>query len=566
MKKILLFIFPLFFTHLHAGVPVEIEEFAKSANHAKAHYGDFKEDVLKTISMLKKLELFVKRDTYRVYSSLDNAQERVIRDTIAKIQAVLSNGPILPLLGNDPAIKKEIEPFYSVCTNPTPNSPDDREAVDPDTLEKIKDLCFPSAKQFYLQTQSAHTMHNVLDDLFDRHITLANAGSLIVSSDPVEILDLRDLSHNMMRHVLKNFWWGEMLLVYHYKGKTSSLRETWEHQALDWVGQGKKSDAPQTLEEISGLAETLRLQSFTTFSALFLHQLSTYHMNGWSLEDLKITFPRQRNHLKALEENFLGTEPALLPTSKLTHHVNLLDRLNEYTESSIPLLRGVFSYDDAHSMLESVELYLSQGHAITISFFAGQAHTLVEDLQVTKEWNDLQQLMDAEQNKVSANMFEQARIQERKNRYLRFDPTSIAESTQELLERKKQFLEFCHNPLIQEKFRASPLFSVFSYRNLLSRIFDLLVDSYPIAVLSTQNMQEKTMIEKLFRTVHLAIQESDRQVVNHAFLFLTKHPGILDDTSSGQSFTSGNPPPSRDNTPKNGQSGDTKTGYAKLRT
>ncbi|MGN6670096.1 MAG: hypothetical protein ACTHJ4_00975 [Candidatus Nucleicultricaceae bacterium] len=536
MKKFLILLLPLFFTPLNASrIPTEIDEFASTNKQMRLNYTAFKDDVLKTIAMLKKLETFVKQDTWRIYAGLDTDQEKTTRETLFNIQAVLSNGPILHLIGNDQAIQKEIAPFYTAhMKDASKTESDDSEKVDQTTLNGIKELAFPCSKSFYLQTQSADSMHGVLDKLFKRYQGMLDAGSLVTAQNPVDIVDLRNLSRKMMRHTIQNFWWGEMLLVYHYKDKTSPLRGDWEQQALDWLGQGKSQTASQTDREISGLAETLRLQALNSFNALFLHQLSGFYQNGWSLKDLQIILPHQRTHLKAFEDKFLPKDNP----SAVTPYVNFLDRLKEY--GALPALpsNGVFAYDDAHNMLLSIEQYLEHGHAIMQTSLNLQAQKLVDELNVTEAWSTFQTVVAAAENRTSNNIFEQGRIQEKRDRYLRFDPSSMVTSIQESLEIKKQFTELLDNTSIQVQFRPSSFFSALAYRNHLSGILDLLVDSYTPAALSEQHKQEKSLIERLFRKLHLALQESDRQTLDHAFLFMQKYPGIFDENTTAQDATS----------------------------
>lgn len=540
MKKFLILLLPLFFTSLKASrIPTEIDEFAKTNKQMRLNYTAFKDDVLKTISMLKKLETFAKQDTWRIYAGLDSDQEKTTKETLFKVQAVLSNGPILHLIGNDQSIQKGIAPFYTAhMEEPSKTEKDGTEKVDQPTVDKIKELSFPCSRLFYMQTKSADSMHGVLDKLFERYQGMHDAGSLVATQDPVDIVDLRSLSRKMMRHTVQNFWWGEMLLVYHYKGKTSQLRGDWEQQALDWLGQGKSQTASQTNEEISGLAEALRLQALSAFNALFLHQLSGFYQNGWSLKDLQIILPHQRTHLKAFEARFLPKAPASSNPSALTPYVNFLDRLKEYAASPALPSNGVFAYDDAHSMLLSIDQYLEHGHAIMQTSLNLKAQKLVDELHATEAWNTFQTLVAATENMSSSNIFEQAHIQEKRNRYLRFDPASMASSIQESLGRKNQLTALLDNTAIQVQFRSSSFFSVLTYRNLLSGILDLLVDSYTPAALSPQHEHEKDLIEKLFRKLHLVLLESDRQTMNHAFLFTQKYPGIFEERATTQDSTS----------------------------
>lgn len=527
MRTLILILFiPLVIHPLYGSrnVPKEIIEFLDSRKNLKVNFNAFKEEVQETQKNMRSLELFIKRDQLEVCTHLDMSEEDQTKRVLMHLVKILSSQETAELHRNDDVVRKEIKPFYRVHLKPSPPSTTVtcQASVDESTLSQNQTLNFETARLFYIYSKEASSMLTRLEVIEQAHVRMKRHGALIsATTRQDERLILTPILEKFLLHAVKLFWWGEMLRMRNYKEITLPERKNWEQDNSVWIGSKTPSHHTIPDESENGLSKTFTRQLIKTMNAAFVHQMMGYAAHGWSIGDLQEVFPDCAEPLKHFA--------LLTPTHSSKNHIpyiSLHHRLDDYAEHRDHRSKGIYAYPDPDNLLQTINTYLETGHAHKIDGLKAEALRLAEKHGLSIALANFQTEVKGDVRKKSENIFELTHIHEREHRFETFDPMSLSNSLREGSERREQILALVNDEEIAGQLLTSPLLNALAHRNLLSKIFDIVVDSWTESFRTPKLEAMTTDIQQVFRKLHVAIQTADTGLVEHLFLFTKIHPNL----------------------------------------
>lgn len=530
MRKLAITLIASYFSlSLHATsiIPQELEEFSKKKIKIETRYPEFKKHVLEMVETLQSLEHFAKRELRELIIHIDLGEEKKVDGFISDMIALLSQ----PTIKDDETTLKETREFYTsakIGFDKDFSTPCEKERKEK-AIDVIARASLPKTKFLHAHSNAASTMLEQLTILHSSHNTYVNKGCLIApDSEGIPFLNVLAVTKLLLRKACILFWWGERMIVENFlriNPKDTDNLVSWKSDTDDWNGTSRKTNAAaspsiEALKDQMGVATKLRLQILNTSNAVFKHQLTGFYINGWNLHDLGLVFPKLKPFFVAYGKKV--AQP-ILDTS-LTPFISLEERIKCYDKGRGDFSKGIFSYTDATDMLSALDAFFEKGHALKCTAMNQEATRQVEDLKISLSWEKYEQEKEENAAKPSANIFIQAAIEERKNRFKEFDPASIATTNAEGLQRAKILKILLNDEHIRLHLANSSLYQAILHYDFITKTFDILDDSWNEAHRSKVNSSHMNRIKGLFRKSYYALQESYTLIMDHLFLLYERHP------------------------------------------
>jgi hypothetical protein len=513
--------------HATSVMPQELEKLSKIKVKVEARYPVFKERVLEMIENLHSLERFAKCEIRELKSDIDISNEKKVDGFISDIIALLSQ----PEIKDDETTLKEIRAFYSLpstISGKAFSAPYDKEKKEK-VIDVVSRTSLPITRLMHAHSNATSTMIEQLNTLHTCHATYVSKGSLI-APDPegVPLLNMIPAVKNSLRNACILFWWGERMVVENFlKTDTKNLSDfvQWKRETDDWNGTPQKADpvnksSDEKLEELTGVSSKLRTQMFKTSTAVFKHQLTGFYINGWTLHDLGLVFPKLKHFFVAYGKKI---EQPLLETF-LPPFLSLEARINQYDKMRGSSSKGVFAYTGATNMLSALDAFFEKGHVMKRDTLNQDAAGQVDELELSFSWKKYLQEKEADEARTSSNIFVQGAIEEKKHRFEKFEPESIITTNTEGQQRAQLIKILLNDPHIRSHLMGSSLYQALLHYDFITKTFDILDDSWRESLRSKVNSNDMDRVKGLFRKSYCALRDSYTLIMDHLFLFYERYP------------------------------------------